>query len=312
MYHQSSDAIHFVHPVKLKADGYKLNRTNWIKGNSLYRPLYEAKMIQAFDHRAASVVIEGENWLRKAQKAESSLVEHQNPEFGVLPRWWVDNEDIAKRVPACTQGAVIAFKNVASPTNSRTMIASFAPITAFGHSAPLVLLPQSINGRHACALVGNMNSFIYDFITRQKIGGVNLSYFIIQQVPTLPPDTYAEKCPWAKKETLEHWISERVLKLSCTADDLIPLANACDFKGSRGDGVHLWKEAERAELRAELDAAYFHLYEIERDDVEYILSTFTNTGFLAEDQRDSQQLLWSRGSTGELILDAYDRFAAAR
>src|SRR5437868_7440064 len=106
---------------------------------------------------------------------------------------------------------------------------------------------------------------------------------------TAPPDTYTGKCPWSKKETLEHWISERVLKLSCTADDMIPLAQACDFKGSRGDGVHIWKEAERAQLRAELDAAYFHLYGINRDDAQYILSTFTNTGLLREDERPAQQ-----------------------
>ena len=38
--------------------------------------------------------------------------------------------------------------------------------------------------------------------------------------------------------------------------------------------THCWDEAERAELMAELDAAFFHLYGIARDDVEYILSTF--------------------------------------
>ena len=31
---------------------------------------------------------------------------------------------------------------------------------------------------------------------------------------------------------------------------------------------------ERAELMAELDSAFFHLYKINKDDVEYILSTF--------------------------------------
>ncbi len=124
--------------------------------------------------------------------------------------------------------------------------------------------------------------------------------------PALPPDTYAGKCPWSKKETLEHWISERVLKLSCTAEDMIPLAQACDFQGSRGDGVHIWKDSERAEIRAELDAAYFHLYGIEREDAEYMLSTFTNTGLVPEDERESQQVLWSPGSTGQLVLEAFD------
>jgi hypothetical protein len=60
-------------------------------------------------------------------------------------------------------------------------------------------------------------------------------------------------------------------------------------------------------LRAELDAAYFHLYGIDRNDAEYILSTFTNTGFVPESQRTSQQQLWNRGSVGEMILEAFDR-----
>jgi hypothetical protein len=102
--------------------------------------------------------------------------------------------------------------------------------------------------------------------------------------------------------------SERVLKLSCTADDMIPLAQACDFRGSRGDGVQIWKEAERDALRAELDAAYFHLYGVTRDDDAYMLSTFSNTGFVPE---DAQQAFWTPNSSGQMILDAYDRLASA-
>ena len=35
-----------------------------------------------------------------------------------------------------------------------------------------------------------------------------------------------------------------------------------------------WADERRALLRAELDAAYFHLYGIDRDDAEYIMETF--------------------------------------
>ena len=90
---------------------------------------------------------------------------------------------------------------------------------------------------------------------------------------------------------------------------MIPLAQACDFKGSRGDGVHIWKESDRALLRAELDAAYFHLYAIPRGDVEYILSTFSNTGLMDDDDCPTQQHLFERDSTGEMILREYDRLA---
>ena len=89
---------------------------------------------------------------------------------------------------------------------------------------------------------------------------------------------------------------------------MIPLAQACGFKGSRGDGVHIWRDADRAEIRAELDAAYFHLYGINREDAEYIFSTFTNTGLIPEDERGPEGSPWSPGSAGDMVLEAFDRF----
>jgi hypothetical protein len=96
---------------------------------------------------------------------------------------------------------------------------------------------------------------------------------------------------------LEKWISDRVLKLTCTADDMRPLAEAADFAG----GVHPWNEEERLDLMAELDAAYFLLYGIERADVEYILSTFAYT-------QKAQSLLGPPVSIAEAVLACYDRF----
>jgi hypothetical protein len=51
---------------------------------------------------------------------------------------------------------------------------------------------------------------------------------------------------------------------------------------------------------AELDAAFFLLYGIERDDVEYIMSTFQGL-------RDAQPLLPGKPTQRELILTAYER-----
>lgn len=61
--------------------------------------------------------------------------------------------------------------------------------------------------------------------------------------------------------------------------------------------MHKWKETELAELRAQLDAAYFILYGLPQDDVEYILSTFS--GLAAED--DSPALVADSGAA-TLIL----------
>jgi hypothetical protein len=118
---------------------------------------------------------------------------------------------------------------------------------------------------------------------------------LVEQLPTLPPDRYVEKCPWDKKATLEKWISDRVLKLTCTADDMRPLAEAAGFK----EGVHKWNEAERHQLRAELDAAYFHLYGLDRQEVDYVLDQFQ--GVVREDEAHGRP-----GPTRKAILEAYD------
>ncbi len=274
MFHQTNDAAHF-QPAKVWVKkGYQLAGNVYKKLKKRVLPLYEAKMVQAFDHRAASVLVDEGNWVRQGQKTETTLVEHQNPEFCALPRWWVEETTVDKTLEAQpgNQPWFMGFKDITSPTNERTMIASFLPRSAVTNKFVL-LLTDAAPRRQAC-LLANLNSLIFDYVTRQKVGGITLNFFIVEQLPTLPPDTYADKSPWSKKETLECWISERVLKLSCTAEDLKPLATACGFSGSEGGGVHKWRDAERLQLRAELDAAFAHLYGISEDDFAYMLSTF--------------------------------------
>jgi hypothetical protein len=297
MFHQSGDAELFHTAEKLKSEGLKRSGPNWKKGKQTFLPLYEAKMIQMFDHRAASVVVDESNWMRQGQTDATSLVLHQNPEFAVEPRWWVNEADVHRVLGDKDTTKFIAFKNVTSPTNQRTMIAAFIPYAGVVHSSPLIFTGSDIDARLTTCLLGNFNAFAYDYICRQKIGGVNLSYFIIEQIPTFHPDFYKQKCPWNKKQTLEKWISDRVLKLACTSNDMIPLAEAAGFKPT----VHKWDNAERLDLMAELDAAYFLLYGIERNDVEYILTTFAGL-------RDESPDLLAGSNTTARILSFYDDF----
>ena len=294
MFHQSSNAKFFHTADQLKADGFKRDGSIWKKRKQVFLPLYEAKMIQMFDHRAASVVVDKSKWMRQGQTDETSLVQHQNPEFTIESRWWVNEEDVRRVLGDRNTKRFIAFKNVTSPTNQRTMIAAFIPYSGVVHSSPLIFTGSDISARLTACLLGNLNAFAYDYICRQKIGGVNLSYFIIEQIPTFHPDFYKQKCPWDKRLSLEKWISDRVLKLTCTSGDMIPLAEAAGFKPT----VHKWDPAERLDLMAELDAAYFLLYSIERNDIEYILSTFQGL------QKESPDLL-AGSTTASRILQFY-------
>jgi len=266
-------------------------------------------MVQAYDHRAASVVVDRTNWFRQGQTDETSLVEHQNPELLAVPRWWIDPENLPQLSEGLT--ALLAFKNVTSPTNTRTMIAAFLPVAGVGNSAPLILVGEDIAPARDACLLANLNSFALDYVSRQKIGNVNLNFFLIEQFPMFTPDFYDKPCPWGSKRkvTLEKWISERVLKLSCTAEDMLPLAEACNFTGGSfkkeyGGKLHKWDPADRANLMAELDAAYFILYGIDRDDAEYILSTFSGV-------KEANPLLPGHRSTAQHVLEAYDMLTGA-
>jgi len=251
-------------------------------------------MVQLFDHRAASVVIEAGNWVRQGQTQETTLVDHQNPEFVAQPRWWVEESEVSRILAGAMKSGFLGFKDITSPTNQRTMIAAAIPCSAVTNHFPLILTTQS--ARLEMCLLANLNSFVLDYVARQKIGAVTLNFFIVEQLPLFPTDFYSQSCPWDKKQTLEKWISERVLKLTCTANDMRPLAEAADFKPQ----VHKWKPAERAELIAELDAAFFRLYEISREDVEYILNTFSGI-------RKEKETFAGVVSQEDAILGAYDR-----
>jgi hypothetical protein len=65
-----------------------------------------------------------------------------------------------------------------------------------------------------------------------------------------------------------------------------------------------WDEERRFLLRCELDAAFFHLYGIEHDDVDYIMGTFPIVK-----RKDEQQ--HGEYRTKRVILEIYDEMARA-
>jgi len=136
-------------------------------------------------------------------------------------------------------------------------------------------------------------------VTRQKVGGTNLGGYIVEQLPVLPRGSL--KFKWfVTPEPLEAWLVSRVLELTYTAYDLEPFATDCGYSGP----PFRWDEEGRFLLRCELDAAYFHLYGIGCDDVDYILKTFPIVK-----RRDEQA--HGEYRTKRVILDIYDAMQQA-
>jgi hypothetical protein len=108
-------------------------------------------------------------------------------------------------------------------------------------------------------LLGNINSLVFDFVARQKVGGTHLAFFIFRQLPILSPESYTP-------QDIE-FISSRVLELVYTAWDMKPFAQDMGYQGA----PFVWNPERRALLRAELDAKYAKLYDLTRDELRYIL-----------------------------------------
>lgn len=238
-------------------------------------PLYEGKMVQAFDHRAASVVVNLENQNRPAQPRSATPEEHADTDWLPEPQFWVQTPP--NTLPQ--SGWVLRIKEITSPTNMRSMIAALFPTVGFGNKVP-VLLPGA-ECHNEFLLVANFNSVAFDFVVRQKIQGQTLNLFILEQLPVVPPAAYARAFgPKAAAEI----VRAAVLELTYTAHDMAPFARDMGYVDKDGAVLmpFIWNDERRLALRAKLDALYFILYgvfdpskaEQSRDDIGYIYSTF--------------------------------------
>ena len=272
MFDMTNDSALFRTAAELDADGfYRVAGNRWKKGAELCLPLYEGKMVQAFDHRAASVVVNPDNLNRPAQPREATPEQHANPDWLPDPQFWVHTDSIAWEWPL---DWIIGFKEISAATNHRTVIGSVFPRAAFGNKTP-IFLPTgtavdeatAAYKRSAPLLVANMNSMAFDFIARQKVHGQTLNLFIVEQLPVIAPDDYDRRIG---DTTARDLVRDHVLRLTCTAHDMAPFARDLGHDGP----PFTWDQEERRHLRARLDALYFHLYGLSREDAAYVLDTF--------------------------------------
>ena len=99
MFHQTNDAELFREADTLKADGFKLKGNRWIKGKQVFLPLYEAKMLQAYDHRRGRRCDRQiELGTAGANRRRRSSVSYQNPEHLAMPRWWVAQPSVREHM----------------------------------------------------------------------------------------------------------------------------------------------------------------------------------------------------------------------
>src|SRR5216683_1367510 len=262
-FNMTSDSHLFHTREQLEGDGWEIEGNSFRKGNETYLPLYEGKMIGHFDHRFGDY---------DEDQTKTLDERHSDPAILSMPRYWIPASCITNLTNTGLK-ALLVFRDIVRSTDVRTAIFSILPVVPCGDTLHTVILDSNHAPRYPYGIIylaGCTSSFVLDYVARQKLNGTHLKPFNLKQLPVLPPSVYQETCKWDSGTMLGYWILSHILELTYTAWDLEPFAKDCGYEGP----PFRWDEERRFLLRCELDAAYFHLYRIGREDVDYIMETF--------------------------------------
>jgi hypothetical protein len=258
-------------------------------------PLYEAKMMHQFDHRWATYTGGDENAVREVTEAEKA-----DPEFEVRPRYWVEQEEVERRLEAkgWTQPWLLGWRDITKAVNERTVIASVLPRVGVGHNMPLLFPSPNGQDTDGPILLAILNSLVFDYCARIKVGGTHLTYFILKQMPLIAPSAI----------TMEQrqFLIRRVALLTSRSQLMAGWATTLQHNVAPAN------QATRQLALAELNAMVAHLYGVSRHEVEFMLDPEAVMGPDYPTQtfrilRQKEMAAYGEFRTKRLVLEAWDR-----
>lgn len=238
---------------------------------------------------------------------EGKMIHHYKSNSENTRYWILENdakEFYSKRGYEAWKYYRLAYRAVASSTNETTLISTIIPKhTGSVESLRIIELLEynkkqnqyieSINDREQLFLTALLNSFVLNYVIRRKISA-NLSAFYLYQLP-------------APRYKQGNWyfdqVVARVARLVCTTVEYSDLwskiydptwknysetENGTSSLKSWNNIGPIWDKntgiigtddtnhdiGDRAKIRCEIDALVAHLYGLDENDIEYILSTF--------------------------------------
>jgi hypothetical protein len=196
----SRDGQSYLLETEIDTDEFLDKRGDPITAPAIALPLYEGRMVGQFDFsqkgwvsgKGRSAVWREVPWENKQIEPQYLMAEwtYQNIRFEAyidairskhgeatanqersrlddpteFMLWWIN------------QQSRVAFMDVTSATNERTMIAAPGLRVPYGNSAPLFATSQP-----NLALCTILSSFIFDFMARFRCGGLHLNYFVVDE-----------------------------------------------------------------------------------------------------------------------------------
>lgn len=221
------------------------------KNGQRYLPLYEGKMLHHYNHRWATFREDDQGGARALETGPDEL---GNPHFFARPRYWLAEEAVNRQLEntGWKRDWLAGFRIACRTTDTRTIVGGVFPKSAVGNSVSLWFSDVG----EAPFLPAILSSIVCDFFARLKIGGANFNSYLAEQIAVLPPAILRASPPWTSVCSLAGWLAPRILELCYTSFDMRPFARDLGHDGE----PFAWNEIGRKLLRAELDAAFFHLY----------------------------------------------------
>ncbi|MEV1022010.1 DNA methyltransferase [Streptomyces sp. NPDC050264] len=281
LFDMTDDSGLFNDRKEAEADGWELCGNVFVRGVERMLPLHEGRMGHQFTHRYADSV----------GSREVSLQDLRDADFTVLPEYWVSESIVNQRLEKRGVGdsvALLGHRRVARNTDERTSISAIIP---WGPASYGWIISVGPTVDQIPLLGAAFNSFIYDYTLRNSLTQPSVPQSTSEQLPVPLPDVLSRH---------SDFITCRVLELSYTANDMLAFARSL---GDTGNAFR-WDEGRRTLMRAELDALFFHLYEISREDASYILESFPLV-------KRKDEAKYGHYRTKDLVLAEYDRMAAA-
>ncbi len=295
MFHMTNDSKLFYTQARLSKE-ISIPQTKDSEVNKFdkrYVPLYEGRMIDFYNHRHASVEFSATATKRSAITIKTTPIQHSDPNYTPQARYWVPIQEVEKKIPkSYLYSWFLVFQNITASTNERTFICSIIPRYAVGNSITLILTNKP--PKLVCCLLANLSSLIFDYVVRQKLGGINLNYFIVEQLPVLPPKIYSKE--------LQELIIPKVVELVYTSGDMHEFAKLCGINAP----PYPWNEEKRLRLKAELDAIFAHLYGLTYFDLAYILESFGG-GQSLKGLKKSEVAKYGEFRTKRLVIEHYKK-----
>jgi hypothetical protein len=297
--------------------GFLLQRDNL---DAAAETIYRAKRFDL--HKMVARGINPENPEDAARDLQEQFPLTEQDAVQILSNLSFAEEIARKLIDRFSARWLMGWRDVSRATDRRTLIASLCPRTAVGDKFLLAYARTSMQLQ--LSLLTIWNSFVCDYVVRQKSGGTALKYFTMRQVAVLHPTTFHSLCRYDSSVTVLEWVSVRASELCYTAFDL--------RSADPDRAPWVWDEGRRFEIRCELDAAMFHLYlpaansgdwcptdtetqaqlaalrrhfSTPRHAVAFILEQFPIT-------RQNDEKLYGRYRTRDRILEIYDAMMIAQ